>query len=117
MQLEYESVEEVKKKILAIVAKYLSLDEFRVFFFGSRVSGTASERSDIDVGIEGPTPIPLEVLSKIREAVDDLPILYKIDVIDFHRVSNDFREVALQHVEPLTLQPRQDMSLSKITFS
>jgi len=104
MQLEHKSVKNLKQEILQIVAEYLDLEEYRVFFFGSRVSGCSSDRSDIDVGIDGPQPIPLEVMSHIREEIDDLPVLYKIDIVDFERASEDFREVALKHVEFITPQ-------------
>lgn len=102
MQLEHESVEELKRKVRRIAAKHLDLSEYRVFFFGSRVGGRASARSDIDVGIEGPRPIPLEVLTWIREEIQELPVLYKIDVVDFQRASEDFREIALKHIELIT---------------
>jgi hypothetical protein len=37
--------------------------------------------------------------------LDELPVLYTIDVVDFRRASNEFREVALSCIEPLTLHP------------
>lgn len=102
MKLERESVEDLKRAILRIIAKHLDLNEYKVFFFGSRVSGASSERSDIDVGIDGPQPIPFGVMSRIRDEIFDLPVLYRIDIIDSKRVSSDFREVALQHIQSIT---------------
>ncbi|MDP3989341.1 MAG: nucleotidyltransferase domain-containing protein [bacterium] len=101
MQLEHYSVEQLKREVYAIFARYIDLSVYRVFFFGSRVSGNNTVRSDIDIGIEGPEPIPLKAKSEIEDAIEDLSILYKIEIVDFTRVSEKFKEVALQHTEPI----------------
>lgn len=102
MRLEHDSEEKIKKSVLNIVSKHLDLKKHKVFFFGSRVTGGGSERSDIDVGIEGPEPIPSPVWLEIQEEIENLPTLYKIEVVDFKRVSPEFREVALAHTKPIT---------------
>lgn len=100
MRLEHVPPEKLKKDILFILGKHLNLDEYRVFFFGSRVNETSTERSDIDVGIEGP-PIPSAVWFDIREAFVNFPILYKIEIVDFNKVSSRFRDVALEATEEI----------------
>ncbi|MFY9462990.1 MAG: nucleotidyltransferase domain-containing protein [Candidatus Sungiibacteriota bacterium] len=102
MRLEHYPLEKLKKEILEIVGRHLDLAKYRVFFFGSRVSGKGTDRSDINVGIEGPDEIPYDDLFAMRGAVERLPTLYKIDIVDFRRASGDFREVALQHTEFIT---------------
>ena len=77
MRLKYYSIKRLKKDILGIVGKYLDLKIYRVFFFGSRLQNREREGSDIDIGIEGPKTISLEILSKIREEVRGLPKLPK----------------------------------------
>ena len=101
MKLEHYPVEKFEKDILSILKKHCELKGYRVFLFGSRVDGSGTERSDIDIGLEGPWPIPLNVLRKIKEELDKIPILYQIDVVDFQDVSNDFRENALKVIEPI----------------
>lgn len=101
MKLAYYPVEKLKQEIIAIVGKHLDLSKYRVFFFGSRVAGRATERSDIDVGIEGPRPVPARTWLEIQDEVEGIPTLYKIEIVDFGTVSPRFREVALQHIEPL----------------
>lgn len=93
MRLEHYSPEKLKQEILEIVGRHLDFSEYCLFFFGSRVNGIGSERSDIDVGIEGQKPILFDVLSDIQEEIDALPILYKIEVVDFGRVPAKFRQV------------------------
>ena len=102
MRLEHYPLEKLKKELLDIIGRYLDLSRYRVFFFGSRVSGKGTDRSDIDVGIEGPEPVPFNALTDVEEAIDAIPTLYKIDIVDFSGVSPIFREVALQHREFVT---------------
>lgn len=99
MRLEFYPVEKLKKEILEIIGRYLDLKAYQIFFFGSRVTGKGNERSDIDVGIVGVEEIPYEIMARIRNDIENLPTLYKIEIVDFKKVSADFREVALQHIE------------------
>ena len=41
-----------------VIRCHLPDPAYRVFLFGSRATGTAGERSDIDIGIDGPAPVP-----------------------------------------------------------
>lgn len=99
MKLEHESTEVIKRRVLEILGRHLDLDDYRVFFFGSRVSGSSRKASDIDLGIEGKRPVPAGVLSRIREEIEQLPFLYKIEVVDFADVGDKFKSVAKQHIE------------------
>lgn len=101
MRLEYESEKQFKKHLLRIIGSRLDLRQYKVFSFGSRVTGGGNARSDIDIGIEGPQKIPIEILETIIEDVDALPLLYKIDIVDFKRVPEKFKKVALKQIEPL----------------
>ena len=69
------------------------------------MTGRGTERSDIDLGIEGPEPIPHETLQDIEEKIEALPTLYKIEVVDFHRVPEKFAAVAHRAVEYLAPTP------------
>jgi predicted nucleotidyltransferase len=85
---------EVARFAAAVVRRHLPDPAYRVFLFGSRAEGSAHERSDIDIGIEGPAPAPREALVLIEEELDEAPTLYSIDVVDFRRVDEKFRRVA-----------------------
>lgn len=102
MRLEHYPVEKLKQEILQIVGRHLNLDEYHLFFFGSRVNGKGTERSDIDVGIEGKSEIAVEIMGKIGEELEKLPILYKIELVDFKKVPADFRKVATKTIETIT---------------
>lgn len=99
MKIEYYSEEKLKKQIIAILAKYLDLKGYKVFFFGSRVKGNNFPTADIDLGIEGSQEIPAEAKIAIEEEIDNLPTLYKFDIVDFKGVSEKFKKEAYKHKE------------------
>ena len=78
----------------AIIRRHVPDPAYRVFLFGSRAEGTAHDRSDIDIGIEGPKPVPQQVLTQIEDDIEEAPTLYTIDVVDFARMPEKFRQVA-----------------------
>ncbi|MCX5792562.1 MAG: nucleotidyltransferase domain-containing protein [Elusimicrobia bacterium] len=92
-------MEKLKADLLAIVGRRLDLSKYRLFFFGSRVTNKGDDHSDIDVGIEGPAPVAGATLGAIKEELENLPAVYKIDLVDFASVSDDFRKVALAKIE------------------
>lgn len=93
--------EKLKKEIVEIITRRINLPHYRIFIFGSRASGKATERSDIDIGIESAEMIPVGLIPGIKEELDNLPVLQKIDLVDFRGVSDGFKEVAKQKVEVL----------------
>ena len=72
-----------------------------MFLFGSWAAGRARERSDIDIGIEGPAPLDPAAMGEIRDACEALPTLYTVEVVDFTQVSPLFREEATARVYEL----------------
>ena len=99
MKLEHYSEEKLKKEILRIAGKYLNLKDYKIFFFGSRVRGDNFERADIDLGIEGSEEISAEIILEIKEDIEKIPTLYKIDVVDFKKVSKKFKREAFKNIE------------------
>ena len=100
-------IAEIKEKVADIVRDELAGLPYRVFFFGSRISGTASLRSDLDLGIESlsavPAQVPPEILRTIKVRIDSLRTLYTVDVVDFFGSSEDFKKVAKAHIEEIKL--------------
>jgi len=99
MKVEHYPEQKLKAQILEIVGKYLDLELYRIFVFGSRINGLGSDRSDIDIGIEGPEMIPGNIKVEIEDDLDSLPTLYKFDLVDFKTVTPEFRREALKNVE------------------
>ena len=96
---------ERKKQILfwikSILDKNLSGVSYNAFVFGSQANKTFLGRSDIDIGILANNEISALQLSNINKDIEQLPMLYKIDLIDFNRVDARFKSVALKNVEKL----------------
>jgi predicted nucleotidyltransferase len=99
MRLEHYPVDKLKQEVRDILGRHLDLSQYRVFFFGSRVTGKGTDRSDIDIGIEGKEPVPAETMDAIQEDIENLPTLYKIEIVDFKRVTEKFYQVATQQRE------------------
>ena len=60
---------------------------YRVFLFGSPAEGSAGERSDIDIGIDGPAPVARAFLVAIHDELAEAPTPYTIDNVDFATLS------------------------------
>lgn len=101
MRLEHYSQQKLNRQILNIVGRFLPLTRLKVFYFGSRVTGAGSEYSDIDVGLIGEKSVPYFILGKIKEELENLSILYKIDLVDFKNTSHDFAKLALSKTEKI----------------
>lgn len=101
MKLEHYSTSKLKKLLLKIFQKHLDLKKYRVFFFGSRVRGDSFTTSDIDIGIQGSKKLPAKIKLDIEEDLEKLPILYKIELVDFNNVSPEFKKEAGQWTESL----------------
>ena len=74
---------------------------YDLFLFGSWAKGTAVPTSDIDLGIVGLRPLPLEIMSEIRGSLDAMPTIRKIDFVDLRRMSKEHRRDILKYAKPL----------------
>ena len=65
--------------------------------FGSQARGDASDGSDIDIGLRAANgmPLPAGLLSDIQDALDDSPLVQRVEVVDLARTSQQFRDEAL----------------------
>lgn len=74
-------VKAIIEMIVEICQKY-SADQ--VILFGSRAKGTALDRSDIDIAVSG-----VKDFETMREEVEALPTLFKIDVVNLDICMNE----------------------------
>lgn len=92
---------EILSWIKDILDKHLAGISFRAFVFGSQANCIKLKRADIDIGI-----IPEFTISDFRFAgiyadIENLPMLYSVDLVDFGKVEDSFRTVALKNIEIL----------------
>jgi hypothetical protein len=67
----------------------------RIFLFGSRARGDARATSDIDVAVLPLAPLPRGTLASIRDALDECPVPFRVDLVDLSEASPALRERAL----------------------
>ena len=95
-------ISHIVEKVAKIVRQEVKQD-FRLFLFGSCADKTNDARSDIDIGILSDNPISAKKLFAIREKIDEIPTLLKIDFLDFSAVGDEFQNVALKEAKEITL--------------
>jgi predicted nucleotidyltransferase len=98
---------DIEEKQLSEIRRILRdhVPECEVRLFGSRVSGTARKYSDIDLLLVSPEKIDPQRIALLKDAFSesDLPII--VDVIDWHTVTESFKNV-IQDKTELLLAPR-----------
>ncbi len=78
---------------LAIVERILSehVPDCEVRAFGSRATWTAKDYSDLDLAVLGNGPLDRRTLGRLKEAFEESTLPMRVDVLDWHTVSEDFR--------------------------
>ncbi len=87
--------------IRAILSRYVPCAEVRAF--GSRADGTARRHSDLDLAVVGASKIDVSTLNRLREAFEDSELPFRVDVLDWHTLAEDFRNVIAKHY--VVIQP------------
>jgi predicted nucleotidyltransferase len=86
---------------VARLARSLLGESTEVIWFGSWPRRRALAHSDIDLAISIGTPIPLERMAVLHDAVDNLATLYQIDLVDLSTAGPGLREEILKYGERL----------------
>lgn len=84
-QRQYDT--KIVDAVRAVVLKHTT--PTRIYLFGSRVTGEAKPESDYDFAFDAPDASPL-ALEKIREELDELHTLYRIDVANIAKADSRF---------------------------
>ena len=92
-------VREIARQVASIVRRVTGDRSFQVLLFGSWAEGTARPRSDVDIAIDGTTPVYPKHLAEIRDACDRMATLFTIDLVDLARTSEQFREGVRRNAE------------------
>ncbi|GAB1443380.1 nucleotidyltransferase domain-containing protein [Ignavibacteriales bacterium] len=75
----------------------------KIIVFGSRVMGNTRDTSDLDLAIDDNRKLTLSELGLIIEAFQESDLSFRVDVIDWHRTSESFKEVINQGFEEIRL--------------
>jgi len=69
--------------------------------FGSRVTWTAKDYSDLDLAIVGARALDADSLRRLKEAFEESDLPFRVDVLDWHGISDRFRKVIEKKYEVL----------------
>ena len=77
--------------VKVILAEHVPECEVRAF--GSRTTWTARDYSDLDLAVVGEGPVDWRTLGRLKEALEESDLPMRVDVLDWHAISESFREV------------------------
>ena len=77
--------------VTQILHEYVPDCEVRAF--GSRATWTSKEYSDLDLAIVGNGPLKWRTLGKLRDAFEESYLPFRVDVLDWHDISDNFRKI------------------------
>ena len=87
--------------IRAILAQFCPNAE--VWVFGSRATGKAQRYSDIDLLIKMAEKIPFNQMFLLKDAFAESNLVFKVDVIDWHRTTPEFRATIAEDLQRFDL--------------
>jgi predicted nucleotidyltransferase len=79
-------------QVRAVVTRVLGGRRAVVYLFGSWATGRRHGASDIDIAIEAAEPLAAGLLARLREALEESTIPYRVDVVDLADADPAFRE-------------------------
>jgi len=81
--------------IRSILKKHAPGCEVRAF--GSRAAGTSRPWSDLDLALVGPGKFLPQTLADLKEDFQESDLPFRVDVLDWHALSPEFRTVIEKH--------------------
>ncbi len=84
-------------QVKTVLSKYVKTG--KVFIFGSQANANELTLADIDVGFESIEPISFKTYLKIKAELETIPTLFKFDLVDFSKVTNQFKQTAYRNIE------------------
>jgi predicted nucleotidyltransferase len=100
-EMREKEIRPLLRKIVKIIRHHIPEEPYRILLFGSWATLDSVPTSDIDVAIVGPDPVKAVVMAQIREEIDHLPTLRKIDIVDLCCVEDRFRTLVESKAERL----------------
>lgn len=88
-----------RKIVKKILQKYLPECEIRVF--GSRLDPTPKKYADLDLALVDKNKIPREILFAVQTEFEESDLPFRVDLLDWHRLSDEFRAIIANRYEIL----------------
>jgi len=67
--------------------------DYKVWAFGSRVTGKHKPYSDLDIALVGDEPISIETRAALTEALSESALPFKVDIVDWASTSDSFQQL------------------------
>jgi predicted nucleotidyltransferase len=93
--------EDHRKLVLDILAARLPPGS-AAWVFGSRATGRARRHSDLDLAIDAGRPLTLDEGAALAEAFSDSDLPYRVDIVDWYAIGDDFRRLIAGERRALT---------------
>jgi type I restriction enzyme S subunit len=92
---------DIRPDHLRIVKSILAthVPDYKVLAFGSRVTQTAKEYSDLDLVVVSSEPLSPRTMALMKDDFSESDLPFKVDVLDWATTSDDFRKVIAQDCE------------------
>ena len=91
-------------ELVSILRIYVPNCEIRAF--GSRVNRKAVRYSDLDLAIYSDHAIDQNTIWQLEEAFSDSDLPFMVDVLDWHCLSDQFKEIINQNYDVISLSRR-----------
>jgi predicted nucleotidyltransferase len=100
---------DINPRYLEIVKAILKshVPDAEVRAFGSRVTGTAKDHSDLDLAVVGAGPMDFRSTALLEEAFEESDLPFRVDVVDWAAVSESFRRIIEQNYVVVQERGRQ----------
>jgi predicted nucleotidyltransferase len=91
----------LEKKHIVLVQSILKkwIPDQTVWLFGSRVTDKIKPYSDIDLAIISNEPTSFAALSQIANAFSESDLPYKVDVVDWAMLDDEFKKIIKNNYE------------------
>ncbi|KLO22566.1 hypothetical protein X275_05800 [Marinitoga sp. 1197] len=93
--MTFDIKEEYFNLIIKILKKHIQ--SCTIIIFGSRITGKSNEASDLDIAIDCGKKLDLITLFEIEEDFQDSNLPFRVDLIDWQRTSESFKNIILNN--------------------
>lgn len=97
--IKEKEIRPLLNEVIRVLRQHLPDPGSRILLFGSWATLDSTPTSDVDVGILGSKPVDELAMARIKEEIDRIPTLRKIEVVDLQTVDDGFRTKVEQHGE------------------
>ncbi|NOT58416.1 MAG: hypothetical protein HOP18_27795, partial [Deltaproteobacteria bacterium] len=86
--------------------------ECEVRAFGSRVTWTAKDYSDLDLAVVGDRALDSDALRRLKEAFEESDLPFRVDVLDWHAISPAFQKVIEKKYEVVQKGKKKSLGMA-----